>query len=80
MSGGYFNYKQYQINEVADKIEHFIKSKDNDFNKTTLRKIKKGLKVIRAAAIYANRIDWLLSGDNGEETFLKRLTEELKNE
>ena len=29
------------------------------------------------AAIYAQRIDWLLSGDDGEESFKRRLKEEL---
>jgi len=33
--------------------------------------------VLRKAAIYAQRIDWLLSGDDGEESFLERLKEEL---
>jgi hypothetical protein len=35
------------------------------------------MKVLRVAAVYAQRIDWLLSGDDGEESFLKRLKEEL---
>jgi hypothetical protein len=33
---------------------------------------------LKAGYIYAHRIDWLLSGDDGEESFNKRLTEELK--
>ena len=35
---------------------------------------------MRAAAIYAQRIDWLVSGDDGEETFHQRLAEELRSE
>jgi hypothetical protein len=38
---------------------------------------KKGLKILKTAAIYAQRIDWLLSGDDGEESFKERLKEEL---
>ena len=34
--------------------------------------------ILRMAAIYTHRIDYLLSGDDGEETFLKRLYDELK--
>ena len=42
-----------------------------------IEKFKEGLKVLRLAAVYAQRIDWLVSGDDGEESFLKRLKEEL---
>lgn len=38
-----------------------------------IQKFKEGLKIIRLAEIYTHRIDWLISGDDGEETFLKRL-------
>ena len=39
---------------------------------------KKGLKILKTAAIYAQRIDWFLSGDDGEESFKRRLKEELE--
>jgi hypothetical protein len=42
-----------------------------------LEEFKKGLKILRTAAIYAQRIDWLLSGDDGEQSFKERLKEEL---
>lgn len=55
---------------------------NNDINhykypKEIIDKFKEGLKVLRVAYIYSQRIDWLLSGDDGEETFLQRLEEEL---
>lgn len=34
--------------------------------------------ILRMASIYTHRIDYLLSGDDGEETFLKRLYDELE--
>ena len=43
-----------------------------------LEELKKGLKIIKTAAIYAQRIDWLLSDDDGEESFKRRLKEELE--
>jgi hypothetical protein len=42
-----------------------------------VEEFKKGLKILKMASIYAQRIDWLLSGDDGEESFKKRLKEEL---
>jgi hypothetical protein len=40
-------------------------------------KFKESLTILRQAAVYAQRIDWLLSGDDGEESFLERLEKEL---
>lgn len=51
-----------------------------DFPPEVIEKFKEGLKVLRKAYIYAQRIDWLLSGDDGEENFLERLKEDLKKE
>ena len=42
-----------------------------------IEKMKEGIEVLKSAQIYAHRIDWLLSGDDGEESFLRRLEEEL---
>jgi hypothetical protein len=39
--------------------------------------MKEGIEVLKRAQIYAQRIDWLLSGDDGEESFLKRLEKDL---
>ena len=42
-----------------------------------IEKFKEGVEIIRKAYVYAQRIDWLVSGDDGEQSFLKRLDEEL---
>ena len=39
--------------------------------------MKDGVRALRIAEIYAQRIDWFLSGDDGEESFLERLKEDL---
>lgn len=43
-----------------------------------IEQFKEALYVIKKAYIYAHRIDYLLCGDDGEESFLKRLAEELE--
>lgn len=43
-----------------------------------IEKFKEAIKILRQAEVYAQRVDWLLSGDDGEESFLNRLDEELK--
>jgi MoxR-like ATPase len=41
-------------------------------------KMKEAVKALKIAQEYAQRVDWLLSGDDGEESFLSRLEENLK--
>jgi hypothetical protein len=90
MSGGHFDYKNFCINGIADDIQHVI---DNNKNKTpsewggtigcfypaaVIKQLKKAVKVLKQASVYAHRVDYLLSGDDGEESFLQRLKEDLK--
>lgn len=42
-----------------------------------VEKMKEGLATIRKAYVYAQRIDYLLSGDDGEASFLRRLQKDL---
>ena len=87
MSGGRFNYDQYKIRTIADTIQSRIDNntqKDkwgiaDNFSEDTLTIFKQAIKVLKRAEIYAQRIDWLLSGDDSEETFHKRLKEELND-
>jgi hypothetical protein len=88
MSGGRFDYLQYRFSEIIDSIEQEIldnnaKSNDqwsnpNNFSDETLTEFKNSIKHLKIAQIYVQRIDWLLSGDDGEESFHRRLKEDLK--
>ena len=42
-------------------------------------KMREAIKSLKVAYIYAKRVDWYLSGDDGEESFLSRLEQELKD-
>jgi hypothetical protein len=50
-----------------------------EYPEEVIEEFKKGAAIIRLAQIYMHRIDWLLSGDDGEEQFLIRLKKELEN-
>ncbi len=43
-----------------------------------LEQFKKASNAIKIAQVYIQRMDWLLSGDDGEESFLRRIDEDLK--
>jgi acid stress-induced BolA-like protein IbaG/YrbA len=90
MSGGHFNYKQYDIGHIADEVEQIIIDNDSTeedeygdiegyhFTPEIIDEFKQGLKILRQAQVYAQRIDWLVSGDDGLDSFLKRLQHDLK--
>lgn len=104
MSGGHYDYLQYNIARIAEETKDVIvknyvevpgrdyKSWDYDdngelydwakyyycFKPETIEKFKEAYRKLQEAYIYAQRIDWLLSGDDGEETFHERLKEDLE--
>jgi exonuclease VII small subunit len=50
-----------------------------EYPEEVIEEFKKGVEIIKQAQIYIQRLDWLLSGDDGEESFLKRLKDDLTN-
>lgn len=48
-------------------------------SKETIKEFKKGVELLKKAQVYAQRIDYLLSGDDGEDNFHQRLKEDLAN-
>ena len=89
MSGGYFDYAQYRIAEISDSIERLISSnkdttlnewgskRGRDYSEETILEFKRGLVFLKLAEIYAQRIDWLVSGDDGEDSFHRRISEDI---
>lgn len=91
MSGGHFNYDQYKIGQIADSIQLLIDNNDSTernewgdrigrgYPPEVVDRFREAVNVLRKAQVYAQRIDWLVSGDDGPEGFLSRLGEELKD-
>jgi len=110
MSGGHFDYKQYQISMIIDELQEVInnnkveKTKEqlndmfffyntedadayfdkypelkqhSNYSDEIIEEFKKGLHYLKLAHIYTQRIDYLVSGDDSEENFFKRLKEEI---
>lgn len=42
-----------------------------------IEEFKNAVLALHTAEVYAQRVDWLLSGDDGEESFLRRLKDDL---
>jgi len=78
MSGGHFDYSQYKILQIAEEIEKIISENDHyRFSSDIIEEFVNAIYILKKAYIYAQRIDWLVSDDDGEESFKERLFEEL---
>ena len=74
---------------IPDEIwvkNHWYGSSFDDSNRTyptyerkTIDIMKRAVYILRMAYIYAKRVDWMLSGDDGEESLAIRLEEELQD-
>lgn len=67
--------------EEKDYIRKHHHTRPNlyDYTEETLSEFRKGIEILKQAEVYAQRIDWLLSGDDGEGTFHERLKKDLEN-
>jgi hypothetical protein len=57
-------------NEWGDNI-------GSHYSPETIAEFEKAVKALKLAYVYAQRIDWLLSGDDGEDSFYIRLQAQL---
>lgn len=92
MSGGAFDYMEYRLGEWADQIQDAID--DNEvppsdsfslnwwtgrrYSDETLKEFKETIKLLRQCKVRLKRVDYLLEDDDSEESFHRRLKEELE--
>jgi len=88
MSGGHFDYNQQKIGWIADEIEMFIQNNDIEdgdtgifiglrYSPETLDEFRNAIRALKIARVYAQRVDWLVSDDDSEDTFHARLAIDL---
>lgn len=79
MSGGRFDYIQNKLEYYVEDLERIIAENDESdcFHRDTILEFKYCVYLMRKTAVYMQRVDWLVSGDDGEEYFHKRLTADL---
>ena len=84
MSGGAFDHQDYIIDAIADRINDELWRKEEDreewmdwYEPETLEEFRKAVKLLCRASVYARRIDYLLSGDDSQDTFRERLKHDL---
>lgn len=90
MSGGHWDYIQYRFQDIADDLDRLIEQNSSEelnewgdtvgrhYSPKTVEKLKTTAKHVRETAIMLQRTDYLLEGDDNEESFHKRWNEELE--
>jgi len=90
MSGGHFDYMQYKLNDIATMIDDLIVDNMTDgydewgnklgtfYDAVTIAKFKKTSHYLKQTAEMVQRIDWLVSDDDGEDSFLERWESEVR--
>lgn len=90
MSGGYFNYDQYRLEDIASSIDELIADNNctekNEYGEVMGRhypediidKFRLTAHKLRQAGEMVQRIDWLVSCDDGEDCFRSRWKEEVR--
>jgi hypothetical protein len=90
MSGGYFGYNQWNLSSMAEEIDNLVENNMNNkknewgdvkgahYPPEIIKRFKEAALVLKKAHIMVNRIDWLMSGDDGEDNFIERWNRELK--
>jgi hypothetical protein len=81
MSGGYFDYNCYRISQFAEDLrheldinnsierDHYGETIGRQYEPETVAILTQCLAIIDQASKVAREIEWLYSGDHGEESF-----------
>ena len=85
MSGGYFDYKNYALNEIAHQLEHLIKSNNvedeygykRNYTDDTLKTFYSATLISKMLEIMLHEIDYLVCSDTSEEDFDSALTNKI---
>jgi nicotinic acid mononucleotide adenylyltransferase len=86
MSGGRFNYLQYRLFDIEEEIQKIIKNNNvtdewgysHSYSEETLEKFREAIHTLDRARNMAQRIDYLVSGDDSQESFHKRWKEDVE--
>lgn len=90
MSGGYFDYQQSRLEDIASDIDELIENNDRTdkdsygddigyhYPPDIIERFDETRKTLRLARAMAQRVDWLVSGDDGEDSFRERWVKEVE--
>lgn len=85
MSGGFFDHNQYRLNDMAQEIEEIIakngikdpEGREYNYPADIIEKFQETANSLRKTTNMVQRVDMLLSDDDGPESFRTRWAEEV---
>lgn len=79
MGGEHFGYPQHRFEEIAGSIDMLIEENDGGahYPPDIIEKFDEARKTLRLASAMVQRIDYLVSDDDGEDSFRERWLEEV---
>jgi len=76
MSGGRFDYVQYKFDDVAESIRKYrereMENPEFPLPEDIAAKFDEAARTCEIAAAMVQRVDWLVSGDDGYDCFRER--------
>ena len=82
MSGGSFDYAYIRVQQFANELELMLAKQDevNDWGdrpylmqEATRAQLVEIQETVQAAALLMKEVEWLYSGDTGEDTFMQQV-------
>ena len=77
MSDGIWNYEQYSVQIAIEELEQLSSDELEELDAITQSNYFALIAELKKCYIHMQRLDWLLSGDDGQETYHERLAEDL---
>jgi len=75
MSGGYLERVEWQLDDVLEQIQAAIK--EGQYSEATYDKMKVTMRFAAITRKMIHRVDYLLAGDDSEETFHEHWNKEV---
>ena len=89
MSRGHFDYEEYKLLVIIDELQWLIDTNNStevdaygyeigrNYGQDTLEHFSAAIDVLKLAYVLTKQIDYLVSGEDKEETFHERVSKEI---
>jgi hypothetical protein len=71
MIGGFFDGEDKVLATIAERIEFEVEHNVSDYREETLGRMQLAAAILRGAVDMVKRVDYLMSGDEDETTFIR---------
>ena len=73
MSGGSFDYAYSKVNYFVDDLDDKLKYIPDEFSPEVMTKLREIKDIAATTAALMRAVEWLYSGDDSEECFLRKV-------